>query len=147
MVGGNITFVPVGMFWQPESLSRLLDHQNNTSVFLLSDNFFERHRHGPGTYKLWLGILLYLPSEMLNLLPLDYPNTLTPVPLSNLDPSVYQLSLITEGRYLCALIHPCLFVIITLYLGSELNVGLLIRWYFKEILQFLDCRVAVIVGC
>jgi len=42
------------------------------------------------------------------------------------------------------LIHPCLVVIIMLYLGSELNAGLIIRGYFKEFLHFLVCSVMVI---
>jgi len=81
---------------------------------------------------------------MLNLLPKYCPNILTPVPLCILDPSVYQLIPCAEGGGLCALIHPCLVVIITLYLGSELDAFLIIQGYFKEFLHSVVCRVMLI---
>jgi len=77
---------------------------------------------------------------MLNLLPKDCPNTLTPVPLCILDPSLYQLSPLTEGGYLGAMVHS-LVDVITLYLGSESDAGLIIRGYFREFPQFLVGRV------
>ena len=80
---------------------------------------------------------------MLNLLPKDCPNTLTPVPLYILDPSVYQLSPLTEGGGLGALVHS-LVDIITLSLGSESDAGLIIQGHFKEFPHFLVGRVLVI---
>ena len=43
-----------------------------------------------------------------------------------MDPSFYQLSLLAEGGGLVALIHPRPVDVITLYLGSELDAGLII---------------------
>jgi len=62
---------------------------------------------------------------MLNLLPKDCPNTLTPIPLCILDPPVYHLISLTEGGGLGPSVHS-LVEVITLYLGSELDDGLLI---------------------
>jgi len=63
---------------------------------------------------------------MLNLLTEDCPNTLTTVFLCIVDPSLYLLRLLAEGGGLGALIHPCQVVIITLYMVSELDAGMII---------------------
>jgi hypothetical protein len=131
-----------GCFGSLKSFQGCLTIRSNTDVYLWSDNLL--NFIDTGQESLWPGSQVYLPREILNLLSLDCPNTLTPVPLGIPDSSVYQLSPLTEGGGLCALIHHCLAVIIILYLGSEFNAGLIIWGYFKEFLHFLVCRVIVI---
>ena len=67
----------------------------------------------------------YFPRQILTLLPEDCPYILAPVSLHNLDPSVYQTSPLTAGRVQGPLVHSPVVNIVTLYLGSELNAGLL----------------------
>jgi hypothetical protein len=66
---------------------------------------FEVHRHRPRNYKLWPARLVQLLGEKMNLLPNDYPNNLSSVPLCILDPFAYQLSPVTEGGGLSNLVH------------------------------------------
>lgn len=142
VVGGNMTVVPVGCFGSLKSFQGCLTIRANTDVALWSDNVL--NFIDTGQESLWPGSLVYLPREILNLLSLGCPKTLASVPLCILDPSVYHLSPLIEGGGLCALIHPCLVVIIALYMDAESDAGLIIWGYFKEFLHFLLCRVMVI---
>ena len=79
---------------------------------------------------------------MLILHPRDRTKNLSPVTLFILDPTVYHLCPLTEGGGMGAFVH-CSVFDITLYLGTELDAGLVIWLYFKEIPHFLVGRLLV----